>query len=154
MKNQLARNIGQREIFIEALPTLFILAFIGWDPEAEKIFIEDDNYEYAIFSVCTSLLSASLGLAKCLLTGPCRILPAMSGFCTCQFILVFISCLFSVVGKASVVGMLGRLSAYFSQENPGVKYFIILLAMLQLLPGFLYAFWCTYCACGILVCVI
>ena len=54
MKNQLARNIGQREIFIEALPTLFILSFIRWDPEAQNIFKNENYYlqMLADFSIC------------------------------------------------------------------------------------------------------
>ena len=111
MKNTLHRNIGQQEVCLEAIPTLYVLAFILWNPEARDIVMCDGfGMELFFVTTSTSLLTAAMGLAKSLLYGPCRILSQegpLSGQLTVQYLLAVLSCLFSIVAKLALQIQLG-----------------------------------------------
>ena len=71
-KNHLERNVMQNEVYTEAVPTSFIMIFLftatanSSSEERELIFGTSALAQVTFF---TSLLSASLGLAKCLKVG-------------------------------------------------------------------------------------
>ena len=60
----------------------------------------------------SSVITSSLGLAKSLKVGPCRILPD-GGFLSPRFVVIFFACLFTLVGKG-----IGLCSAVFAQRFP------------------------------------
>ena len=67
-KNHLERNVMQNEVYTEAVPTLFIMMFLSaatnLSSEEEELVFGTSALDMVTF--LTSLLSASLGLAKCL----------------------------------------------------------------------------------------
>ena len=70
-KNHLERNVMQNEVYTEAVPTSFIMIFLF---TAARVGSEDHELVFgtgalAVVTFLTSLLSASLGLAKCLKVG-------------------------------------------------------------------------------------
>ena len=85
-KKRFERNLMEKEIFTEAVPTSIIMAFLmvfvdvsvsfcgdcrPWNTEASLIIGERGRASFHLFfvSLATSLLSAGLGLAKCLQVG-------------------------------------------------------------------------------------
>ena len=89
-KKQFERNLMEKEIFTEAVPTSFIMTFLmvfvdvstldcghcrPWSTEASLIIGEVGTSSFLLFfvSLATSLLSAGLGLANCLKVGACQI---------------------------------------------------------------------------------
>jgi len=126
------REISEVEIFTEAVPTVLILtnflvqgqqdcaeyivnvirdgnntlykAFIAEDCETSTLIFGSTRYDVLmfLFTFVTSILSASLGLAKCLKVGPCRVLGeggAMDGLCSPRFILLVLSSGCTLIGK-------------------------------------------------------
>ena len=113
MKIRLARSVGQREVLLESIPCLFILAFIFSDPDTKSIVQGSLFY----FSALTSLLSAGLGLAKILMMGPCRILPPLSGFFNPQFFMTLVVCLSSLMAKAGVTVLWGTIRQVWCKKQ-------------------------------------
>lgn len=82
-------------------------------------------------SYTTSVISSSIGLAKCLKVGPCRIL-AESGLCTSRFVLLFFSIWFTLVGKG--------LALAFALGDPNLDGMALWVSLATVfLPGFLLA---------------
>ena len=73
-KKHLERNLMENEIFMEAVPTALIMTFLmvlvrlGWSKEGRLIIGDPVTPGFYLFlvSFSTSVLSAGLGLAKCL----------------------------------------------------------------------------------------
>ena len=66
-----------------------------WRPSTDMLFF------FATYG--TSMISASLGMAKALKVGPCRVLGdrgLLRGFLSQRFLLLFFACFFTLVGKA------------------------------------------------------
>ena len=98
--------------------------------ECATWYISPDFYFFFI-SYSASILSASMGIAKCLKVGPCRIL-AESGLFTSRFILLFFSISCTLTGKGLALG--------YALGDPileGMGLWIALATMF--LPGFLLA---------------
>ena len=71
-KKHLERNLMENEIFTEAVPSALIMTFLWVVGEENKLIIgEGRSASYYLFFVTftTSVLSAGLGLAKCLKVG-------------------------------------------------------------------------------------
>ena len=115
-KRHLERDIVQFETFLEAVISTLVMTYLlmratsyaegfeiiynPWDPNPR-----DKLVFFLAFS--SSVITSSLGLAKSLKVGPCRILPK-GGFFSPRFIVIFFACLFTLVGKG-----LGLCSAVF-----------------------------------------
>ena len=100
-------------------------------------YISPDYYMFFV-SYTTSIISSSMGLAKCLKIGPCRIL-AQSGFCTSRFALLFFSMCFTLDSKGLALG--------FALGDPNLKGSGSLVALVTMfLPGLLLAMFsiCRY----------
>ena len=93
-KKHFQRNLMEQEIFTEAVPTSFIMAFLmvfvdvsvlncgdcrPWNAQASLIIGERGRASFHLFfvSLATSLLSAGMGLAKCLQVGYPLIIPSL-----------------------------------------------------------------------------
>ena len=66
-----------------------------WRPSSDMLFF--------LVTYGTSMISASLGMAKALKVGPCRVLGdrgLLRGFLSHRFLLLFFACFFTLVGKA------------------------------------------------------
>jgi hypothetical protein len=112
-KRKIEREISEMEVFVESVATVLVMTVImmttlGLGPEGNKQreeiiggYYSADQYLF-FFSLATSILSASLGLAKSLKTGPCKILQdggAAGGFLTGRFLLLLLSCGATLVSK-------------------------------------------------------
>jgi hypothetical protein len=124
-KNTFLREASEIEVFAESVFTVLVMTFlmvmglkvkegtgkgqagaliIGeyyWDYETGTQHISHDIYLF-FFSYSISILSASLGLAKTLKTGPCKTLGeggAVGGLCTGRFILLTLSMGITLVAK-------------------------------------------------------
>ena len=118
-KRHFERNLIQFETFNEAVPSTLIMTYLlvralaGVDG-SEIIFNSSDRNStdsvlfYVAFS--TSVITSSLGLAKNLKVGPCRILPeqkrCLGGLLSPRFILVFFACGLTLVSKAYALALL------------------------------------------------
>jgi len=130
------REISEVEIFTEAVPTALLLTFWLFTAQVDcsqyirQVISLGDNTFYTSNDVCPtsilifgpthddlikflftfaiSILSASLGLAKCLKVGPCRVLGeggALGGLCAPRFILLVLAMGFTLVGKGSSIAL-------------------------------------------------
>ena len=101
-KRRLERDLIQIEVFYEAVPSTLVMTYLlvramhgahgdeiiynGWDTNNTRLF-------YVAFF--TSIITSSLGLAKKLKVGPCRILPQqkryLEGLLAPRFILIFLA---------------------------------------------------------------
>ena len=111
-KRNLERNLSQMEVFYEAVPSTMVMTYVlvkatggpliegqelifkWYDPESATMF-------FVAFT--TSVFTSSLGLAKSLKVGPCRILPeqkrCLGGFLSPRFLLIFFACGLTLVSK-------------------------------------------------------
>ena len=111
-KRKFEREISEAEVFLEAVPTTFIMTYmrgrfiggysIGNVRAGILLGIFSDNLFR--FTFLTSFITAGLGMAKVLKVGVCKILPSdkglLGGFLSIRFILVFFACLFTLFSKA------------------------------------------------------
>jgi len=77
-KRKLELEISEFEVFCEAVMSVLVMTYIIWKESGEKLLIgEDYSTDFYLFYITylTSILTASLGLAKCLKVGPCRVFP-------------------------------------------------------------------------------
>jgi hypothetical protein len=130
----------EHEIFTEAVPTAFIMTFllVVRSYGSADVIIGEGRSEVLFFvSFTTSVLSAGLGLAKCLKVGPCRVLAeggCLGGLLAPRFLLIFAACLLSPLGKGLALAS-PFASGYLTTEHKLLVTAIILATMF--LPGFL-----------------
>ena len=109
-KRHLERNLIENETFVEAVPSTLVMAYLLvrniQEAEGSEIIFDDTNYfDFVLFCVAfsTSVTTSSLGLAKNLKVGPCRILPEqkrfLGGLLSPRFVLIFLSCGFTLIVK-------------------------------------------------------
>ena len=111
-KRHLERDLIQLETFTEAVPSTLVMTVLmarALDDAdgAEIIFnpVNLESFDSVLFFVgfSSSIITSSLGLAKNLKVGPCRILPEqktnLGGLLSPRFILIFFACGFTLVGK-------------------------------------------------------
>ena len=113
-KKLLERNLIQMETFYEAVPSTLVMCYLLMKAmerrnleTIEIIFDTNDpdstDSQLFIVAFVTSVITSSLGLAKNLKVGPCRILPeqkkCLGGLLSPQFILIFLSCGLTLVSK-------------------------------------------------------
>jgi hypothetical protein len=106
-KRMIERELYEMEVFVESTVTVLIMTTLLWgynSRENEKLLDDGSNLLY--FAYVTSIVSASLGLAKSLKMGPCRILsdqgPA-GGVLTGRFFLLVVSMVFTLIAKGSAL---------------------------------------------------
>ena len=106
------RNVLPIQTFCEAVPSTLIMTFLivrtlERNEGSEVVFdwLDPTSHDCILFFVAysTSIITSSLGLAKNLKEGPCRILPEqkifLRGFLAPRFILIFFTCGLTLVGK-------------------------------------------------------
>ena len=106
------RNVLPIQTFCEAVPATLIMTFLivrtlERNEGSEVVFnwLDPTSPDCILFFVAysTSIITSSLGLAKNLKEGPCRILPEqkrfLRGFLAPRFILIFFTCGLTLVGK-------------------------------------------------------
>ena len=115
-KRHLERNLVQLETFCEAIMSTIIMTYLlvraseSGAARADGSEIIFNRYDWGstdtvLFFVAfsTSVITSSLGLAKNLKVGPCRILPqqktCFGGLLAPRFLLIFAACCFTLVGK-------------------------------------------------------
>ena len=110
-KRHLERDLIQLEVFYEAVPSVLVMTYLmmratGRRAKGSEIILNGDNMESTLLffvAYFTSIITSSLGLAKNLKVGPCRILPEqkkyLRGFLSPRFVLLFFACGFTLVGK-------------------------------------------------------
>ena len=103
-KRRLERNLIQLEVFWEAVPSTLIRSYLmvkALDSNLkgrETIYNYQESTDTVLFFVAfsTSVITSSLGLAKNLKVGPCRILPEqkkyLGGLLSPRFVLIFFAC--------------------------------------------------------------
>ena len=109
-KRNLQRELSQIETFCEAVPCTLIMTYLmartfSRAEGGEIINNMNDLGSSFLFFVAfsTSVITSSLGLAKNLKVGPCRILPEqkknLGRLFSPKFVLIFFACGFTLVGK-------------------------------------------------------
>jgi hypothetical protein len=101
---------------------------------------KSDSGERILFFIAyvTSIISTSLGLAKCLKVGPCYVLAeegALGGLLTTRFVTLMISIEVTLSNKGSVLGVA---SAWGRTGNESV-YLLVLSLSMMFLPGLMLA---------------
>ena len=140
-KQHLQRNLIQMETFMEATPSTLIMVHLLIKKSLAAvghviIFDHNDKLDRTLFWVAfsTSIITSSLGLAKNLKVGPCRILPAQKGYLSLHFLLIFLSCGSTLVAK-------GFALAIALGQSDGSGYWITIAGVIALatvfLPGLL-----------------
>ena len=132
-KRKFERELSEMEVFLEAVPVTYILTYqlmtttvfavnesqwkdseMGgravrmifgpdWLGSFPKTWLPPNDMLFFLVTYGTSMISASLGMAKALKVGPCRVLGdkgLLRGFLTQRFLLLFFACFFTLVGKA------------------------------------------------------
>jgi len=115
-KRHLERDVIQLEVFYESVPSTLVMTYLlvranGRVEGAELIFNKDNmgSFDSVLFLVgfSSSVITSSLGLAKNLKVGPCRILPEqkryLGGLLSPRFVLIFFACGFTLVGKGVAI---------------------------------------------------
>ena len=135
LKTKYEKEVSLHEVFLEAVPSSLVITVImmtasadnyylngdpvpniegdplerilfGKDgPEFLNLFLGDTNFFYLTF--CTSVLSASLGLAKCLLVGPARVMTRdgpLSGLLSGRFLMAFLASASILLSKGVLLG--------------------------------------------------
>merc|ERR1719430_444320 len=98
----------QMESFCESVPSTLVMTYLLRRQEmgaegSEIIFDSNNQKDLILFWVAflTSVITSSLGLAKNLKVGPCRILPEqkkhLGGLLSPRFVLLFFACGFTLV---------------------------------------------------------
>ena len=131
---------SQAEIFLEAVPTVFILSHIGnksyrtfsfsgrIPTRSHQRAAYSENYNTFLLAYLTSMASASLGMAKALKVGVCKVLSdhgLLSGLLTFRFIVLFFACLFTLLSNA--------LFMIFLIDYPIIKEYPVLSSILAFL---------------------
>ena len=126
-KRYLERDIIQFETCCEAVPSTLVMTYLlmrasGGGLKGREFIFDWHNLSSAdsvLFFVAfsTSIITSSLGLAKNLKVGPCRILPEMKkclgGLLSPRFLLIFFVCGFTFIGKGVA------LASSVSRKCPG-----------------------------------
>ena len=107
-KRVLQRDAFEGETYYEAVPTTAILTAIWvysvhWNaqnPEKEPMSLAIRGHDGTLFFVTfySSILSATFGLSKALITGPCKIFPGTSLF-SGRALLLAVANLFNLLGS-------------------------------------------------------
>ena len=111
-KRNLERNLIQMEVFYEAVPSTMVMTYVtvkatgGPLIEGQELIFKWYDPESAILffvAFTTSIFTSTLGLAKSLKVGPCRILPeqkkCLGGYLSPRFILIFFACGLTLISK-------------------------------------------------------
>ena len=150
-KKKFEREVTEMEVFMEAVPTTFVMTYIIGrliakdNPKVRKALrgeVGSSSHILFLTTYLTSIFSASMGMAKVLKVGPCKVLKEgglLSGFLTMRFILIFLACLFTLFGKSMF------LLTYLSEKSPtNFIFFSILDFIVVSLPGLITAFCFTW----------
>ena len=112
-KKKFERDLSEKEVFLEAVPTTFILTYIAGRLQT-SISLDRRNIRAGVYlniglfvsTLFTSIITASLGMSKALKVGVCKILPndkgPLGGFLSIRFILIFLASFFTLFSKAGV----------------------------------------------------
>jgi len=108
-KRKLEREISEFEVFCEAVFSVLVMTYMiikGFIDQDQELLVGKygsiDFYLF-FFTYATSILTASLGLAKCLKVGPCRVFPLGGLFNKKFFFLIFIMGI-TLVSKGMIMG--------------------------------------------------
>lgn len=118
-KRELEREISEFEVFCEAVVSVLVITFIIMKAQDSKDrdlligkYLSLDFFKFYL-AYSTSILTASLGLAKCLKVGPCRVF-LLGGLCTKKFLFLVFTMGITLVSKGMIMGFAVRNS---SQSN-------------------------------------
>jgi len=143
-KTQLQRNLIQHETFTEAVFSTLIMTYLLVRPlagaEGSELIFNRNSGDLFMVAFSTSIICSSLGLAKNLKVGPCRILPRG----LTQFILLFFACGLTLFSK----GLALALTFGDSEAELGIVRQAIAVSAI-FLPGFLVGLF-SCCHCGLL----
>ena len=122
-KRRMERDVAELEPVLEAMPTVAVLTFLGnrataaeWHLIIGDIGNQKDRYLFLV-TYALSVISACLGLAKCLKVGVVRILPE-GDLCSFGFVLVFLSIFFTFCGRGYFMVLLTNDSMWTVDHNP------------------------------------
>ena len=146
LKRRFDKNISLHEVFLESVPSAGVMTilmvnsgiFQRHPSSLSNLLSERGVMDMVLFwtGFASSVLSASLGLAKCLLVGPARIMTADgpgNGLFSGRFIIAFWACALSVVCKGVWLAHLDHLS--YNLYNPAHEsYTKIVLTFSIVLP--------------------
>ena len=114
---------------MEAVPQMIIL-FVLFGMERELVLGLNPNLFYA--TLLSSLVTASLGIAKFLKTGPCRLVPdqgPLGGHATLGFLLLILNITSTIVSKGLMLNPRGINTSIFKNRQ---KYVAVWLAVCYL----------------------
>ena len=143
-KKKLETEVSQAEIFLEAVPTVFVLTHIAMrgthGANDTDLTMSHQRFAFSqitgkfIFTYFISMVSASLGMAKALKVGVCKVLSdkgLLDGLLTFRFFLLFLACFHTLLIK---IGML-----MFLIDDPIIKEYpvlsFIIAFLVSTLPG-------------------
>ena len=120
-KERFNQQIVSLEPFLESIPSLMVMTFAVFstdfnDENENAIFGDSRTMFYINFTI--SSLTASFGMTKYLLTGPCRLIPIhgyLNGVISWRFLLAYITILLSLMAKTFLA--IGIMSSYLTKEN-------------------------------------
>jgi len=142
-KKKFEREVTGMEVFLESVPTTFAMTYIIGrliakdNPKVRKALrgeVGSSSHILFLTTYLTSIFSASLGMAKVLKVGPCKVLKEgghLNGFLTTRFFLIFLACLFTLFSKTML------LITYLSSEKSDTNFVAIsILSLIGVtLPG-------------------
>ena len=171
-KRRLEREVAELEVLVEAVPTVLVMTYLQMRVMEEEHYSQyepghkdhDPDNTYALvvgrlgsreealfyFSFLTSILTASLGLAKVLLSGVCRVLGGggrLGGLATPRFLHLVVACGASLVAKG--LGLAMATADWSCEEGSTTIHALALALATMFLPGLLLAT-CTSWHPGIL----
>ena len=143
-KRHLERDIVQFETFLEAIMSTLVMTYLlmratsyaegfeiiynPWDPNPRNTVV-------FFLAFASSVITSSLGLAKNLRAGPCRILPD-GGLLSPRFVIIFFACLFTLVGKG--IGLCSTVFMGFTDcKDTNLVTAVFTVIVTFFLPGFL-----------------
>jgi hypothetical protein len=117
-KRTLEREVSEYEVFAESAITAVVMTYlmmtgVGSREFHDLIIGKDYSVDLILFftAYATSIISTSLGLAKCLKVGPCHVLAekgAVGGLLTVRFLTLMISIGVTLSSKGSLLSILSR----------------------------------------------
>jgi len=159
-KKKMEREVSEMEVFCEAVPSALIMTILmvkAYSMHDGGIVKADDRTvilgefgtgEPVLFLIAfsTSIISSSLGLAKVLKSGPCRVLReggALGGLATPRFLILTLACGFTMWAKGAALGIVG-LEGPGCRGDPNLLPGILLAVAIIFLPGLLLALASTF----------
>ena len=148
----LERDVSILEPFIESVPTVWIIVMLLLDVfnrkgQAAIAGEREEDYNKVFIQLALSFISSSIGIAKFLKVGPCKIFPvggSVAGYITGRYLVLLCAIASSIIAKAlllttSVFVWSGLIQTLFGYERESHSEGRIYFLGVHILPHFLWS---------------